>query len=50
MCKTDISVENGVENGVGDALKKDVNRKTHKELAVAKKVNLLNITDFPEPS
>ena len=42
MCKTDISVENGVE----DALKKHANSKTHKELAAAKKMNLFNITDF----
>ena len=42
MCKTDISVENGVEN----VLKKHANGKTHKELAAAKKVNVLNITDF----
>ena len=42
MCKTDISVQNGVNN----ALKKHINGKTHKEVAAAKKVNMLNIRDF----
>ena len=42
MCKTDISVENGVE----DVLKQHANGKTHKELVAAKKVNVLNITDI----
>ena len=46
MCKTDISVENGVENGVEDVLKQHANGKTHKELVAAKKVNVLNLTDI----
>ena len=40
MCKTDTSVENDVEC----ALKKRANSKPHKQLAAAKKVNVLNIT------
>ena len=42
MCKTDISVQNGVNN----ALKKHISGKAHKEVAAAKKVNMLNIRDF----